>query len=365
MTKKVDKWFLAIVLLLAGVGFLIFTSASFGLLGQGGAAQLPSIIFNQLVFGLGLGILSFFIISHIHYKSWKKYSFYIFLLSIVVTLLVFVPHVGLTLKGASRWISLGPFTVQPAEFLKIGVVLYTAAWFSAFRTKIRSFAYGLIPLFISLGIVSFILAKQPDMGTLVVVLASAVGIFFMSGARWRDIFTLLFVAAVGLAVLAYEKPYIQERILTFLNPFSDVQGAGWQIGQAFIAIGSGGLWGRGFGQGVQKFTYLPEPISDSVFAVAGEDFGFIGALFIISLFVLFAIRGFRIARRAPDYFSRLTVVGIVILIVGQAFLNIGSMLGIFPLTGLPLPFISHGGTAMLFTFIGSGIILNISRFIKA
>ena len=175
---------------------------------------------------------------------------------------------------------------------------------------------------------------------------------------------LVLTATLGLATLAYIKPYIQERILTFLNPFSDVQGAGWQISQAFIAIGSGGFWGRGFGHGVQKFTYLPEPISDSIFAVAAEEFGFVGAFIIILLFVLFTLRGFYIAKKAPDYFSRLAVVGIVILITGQAFLNIGSMLGIFPLTGLPLPFISHGGTAMLFTFIGSGIILNISRYIR-
>ncbi len=362
--KKSDPWFLGIVLLLAGVGFLIFSSAALGLLARDGGAQLSSVIFSQLFFGLGLGLPLFFIVSRINYKTWRKYAFYIFLFSLIATLLVFVPKIGLELKGASRWLSLGPFTIQPAEFLKIGLVLYLAAWFSAFRSKVHSIKYGLIPLFVFLGIVGLLLVKQPDTGTLVVLFAAAVGIFFTSGARLRDVFILIAVAMSGLAVIAYIKPYIQQRILTFLNPFSDIQGAGWQIGQASIAIGSGGLFGRGFGHGVQKFTYLPEPISDSIFAVAAEEFGLIGALVIVSLFVFFAIRGVHIAQRAPDYFSRLTVVGIVILIVGQAFLNIGSMLGVFPLTGLPLPFISHGGTAMIFTFIGSGIILNISRYTR-
>ncbi|MBI2108602.1 MAG: putative lipid II flippase FtsW [Parcubacteria group bacterium] len=362
--NKIDLWFLSLVLLLAGGGFLIFLSASFGLLAREEGAKMSSIIFNQVFLGLLPGLALLFLVSKINYKIWKKYSFYIFLASIILTLLVFVPDIGLTLKGASRWVEIGSFSFQPAELLKLGLVLYLAAWFSGVRLKVQTIAYGLLPLFIFLGIVCFILLKQPDTGTLAVMLAAAVGIFFASGARLRDIAALVVMAIVGLTVLAYTRPYVAERILTFINPWSDVQGAGWQIGQALIAVGSGGLWGRGFGHGVQKFTYLPEPISDSIFAVAAEEFGLIGALVIILLFVFFAIRGFQIANRAPDYFSRLAVVGIVILITGQAFLNIGSMLAIFPLTGLPLPFISHGGTALLLTFIGSGIILNISRYCK-
>ncbi|MEK7090057.1 MAG: putative peptidoglycan glycosyltransferase FtsW [Patescibacteria group bacterium] len=362
--NKVDIWFLSIVLLLAGGGFLIFLSASFGLLAREEGARMSAIVFNQIFLGLLPGLALLFICSRINYKVWKKYSFYIFFLSIAVTLLVFVPGIGLKLKGASRWVEIGSLSFQPAELLKLGLVLYLAAWFSGVRLKVHTFAYGLIPFFIFLGIVGFILLKQPDTGTLAVMLAASVGIFFSSSARARDIITLFTVAVAMLAVLAYTRPYVKERIMTYLNPFGDVQGAGWQIGQAFIAIGSGGLLGRGFGHGVQKFTYLPEPIGDSIFAVAAEEFGLVGAIAIISLFVVFALRGFYIANRAPDYFSRLTIIGIVILIVGQAFLNIGSMLGIFPLTGVPLPFISHGGTALLFTLIGSGIILNISRYIK-
>ena len=363
--NKVDIWFLSIVLLLAAGGFLIFLSASFGLLAREEGARMSSIIFNQIFLGLLPGLALLFVCSRINYKVWKKYSFYIFFLSIAVTLFVFVPGVGLKLNGASRWILVGPLSFQPAELLKLGLVLYLAAWFSGVRFKVHTFAYGLIPLFIFLSIVGFILLKQPDTGTLVVMLAASIGIFFLSGARVRDIIALFTVAVVTLAALAFTRPYVKERILTYINPLGDIQGAGWQIGQSFIAVGSGGLLGRGFGHGIQKFTYLPEPIGDSIFAVAAEEFGLVGALAIVSLFVFFALRGFHIANRAPDYFSRLTVIGIVILIVGQAFLNIGSMLGIFPLTGVPLPFISHGGTALLFTLIGSGIILNISRYTRA
>ena len=364
MNNKVDPILLGLILFLAGGGFLIFISASFGLLVREEGVKISSVVFNQLVFGIGLGLVALFVFSKINYKMLRKYAFYIFLLSIVLTLLVFVPGIGLKLKGAARWIALGPFSAQPSEFLKLGFILYLAAWFSGMRSQVHTFVYGLIPFFVLLSIVGFILLKQPDTGTFGVLFVAALGVFFASGARVRDIALLGTTALLGLGVLAYMRPYVQERIMTFLNPLSDAHGAGWQIGQALIAIGSGEFFGRGFGQGVQKFTYLPEPISDSIFAVAAEEFGFVGAVFIIALFTSFALRGFYIANRAPDYFSRLTVVGIVILITGQAFLNIGSMLAIFPLTGVPLPFISHGGTAMLFTFVGSGIILNISRYIK-
>ena len=154
---------------------------------------------------------------------------------------------------------------------------------------------------------------------------------------------------------------MRERILVFLNPLHDPLGAGYQITQSLIAVGSGGLWGRGFGQSIQKFSFLPEPTSDSIFAIFAEEFGFVGGVFLIGLFVVFALRGFALSKRAPDYFSRLTIVGIVTMITGQAFLNIGSMLGIFPLTGLPLPFVSHGGTALIATLVAVGLVLNMSR----
>lgn len=362
MKKPVDKWFLIIFAILVVSGFFVFLSAALGLLARDGA-QFSAVIFSQS-FGLFLGGSALFIVSRINYKFLKKYSFYIFLFSILATIAVFVPGFGFEHAGARRWISIGTISIQPAEFLKIGFILYFAAWLGAVKTKVQSFAYGLLPFLVLVGIIGVTLLKQPDTGTFVVIFGTAAAMFIASGAHWKHIFSLVGIAFLGLGALIVTRPYVMERMLTFLNPAIDPQGAGYQIQQSFIAIGSGEIFGRGFGQSIQKFSFLPEPISDSIFAVFAEEFGFIGGVFLITLFTLLALRGFTLAKRAPDYFSRLTIVGIVILITGQAFLNIGSMLGVFPLTGLPLPFVSHGGTALIFSFIAIGIVLNISRYCK-
>ena len=363
MSRGVDKWFLGIVVVLAGAGFLVFISASLGLLARDGA-RLSAVVFNQFFFGLSLGTIALFVFSKINYRAWRKYSLLIFAASLFLTLLVFVPGIGLSLKGAVRWLHVGPFTLQPAEFLKLGLVVYLAAWLAAMRDKMHMLRYGLVPLIIVLGFVGANLLSQPDTGTFAVALVAGIALFIANGARWKDVGIFFSLAAAGVFAVVYTRPYAYERIATFLNPSGDVQGAGWQLKQALIALGSGEVVGRGFGHGIQKFSYLPEPINDSIFAVAGEEFGFVGAAAIVALFAAFALRGLSIARRAPDAFSRLLVTGIVILITGQAFLNMGSMLGILPLTGVPLPFVSHGGTAMLFTFIGAGIVLNISRYAR-
>ena len=210
-----------------------------------------------------------------------------------------------------------------------------------------------------------VLLSQPDTGTLLVMLAAGFGMFFAGGARWRDIFILVGTSLSGAFLLVLSRPYIMDRILAFINPSKDPLGASYQIQQSLIAIGSGELFGRGFGQSIQKFSFLPEPFGDSIFAVTAEEFGFIGSTFLIMLFLFLALRGLKIATRAPDHFSGLVVVGIVILIVSQSFINMASMLGLFPLTGLPLLFISHGGSALFFALLGIGIILGISRYGKA
>jgi len=360
-----DKRFLVVVLVLVFTGFFIFASASLGLLTRDGAT-FSQVAFNQIVYGILFGMIAMLIISNIQYRFWKKYSFYIFLFSIGITLLVFIPQIGIEFGGARRWISYGSLpSFQPAELLKFGFVIYFATWLSSNRDKIHSFMYSTIPFLILLLIMAVILLFQPDTGTFIVVLSAAICMFIAAGARWRDILILGGISAVGLGLLSYMRPYIMDRILAFFNPTYDPLGISYQLQQSLIAIGSGGLWGRGFGQSVQKFNYLPEPISDSIFSVAAEEFGFVGSIFLISLFLYFALRGFYIAKRAPDYFGGLVVVGIVILIISQSFLNIASMLGVFPLTGLPLLFISHGGTALFFALAEVGVILNVSRYMRA
>ncbi|MFC1733941.1 FtsW/RodA/SpoVE family cell cycle protein, partial [candidate division KSB1 bacterium] len=285
--------------------------------------------------------------------------------SLVATAFVFVPGFGFELNGARRWVSILGFSFQPAEFLKLGFVLYLAAYLSGVKNKIGEFKHGLIPFALIMGIPSVILLLQPDTGTVLVLASAGIAMYITAGGKARDILILFLIGIIALSALAYQRPYIRDRLETFIRPGANLQESGYQLNQSLIAIGSGEIFGRGFGQSVQKFNYLPEPIGDSIFAVAAEEFGFAGAFVLIMLFLSFSFRGLKIASRAPDYFSGLLVVGIVILIISQSFINIGSMLGVFPLTGLPLLFISHGGTAMLFALGSVGIVLNISKYMKS
>lgn len=363
MKNKIDRPFLIIVSTLVIVGFFIFISASLGLLAREGAS-FTSVVFNQFFFGIVLGTIALFITANIHYRWWRKHSFYIFLFSIFVTLLVFIPGFGFESGGAKRWIDLGFLTFQPSELLKLGFVIYFAAWLSGIRKMIHTVRYGLAPFLILMSIVGAILLMQPDTGTFFVIGITGISMYFVAGARWRDIWFIGTIGIFGITVLSFFRPYIKDRLLTFLDPTFDPLGMSYQIQQSFIAIGSGQIFGRGFGQSIQKFNFLPESIGDSIFSVAAEEFGFIGSVLIITIFLFLAFRGLRIAGRTQDYFGGLLVVGIVILIVSQSFINIGSMLGVFPLTGMPLLFISHGGSALLFALVEVGIILNVSRYIR-
>ena len=363
MRKPVDKLFLLVIVTLLVVGFFIFLSASLGLLAREGAA-FSGVVFNQSL-SLFLGVIALFLFSRTDYRILRTYSLYIFIVAVLGTAAVFIPDIGFGHGGATRWLSVGSFSLQPSEFLKISFILYFAAWLAAVKGRVTSVAYGLLPFLFVTGIVGFILLKQPDTGTFAIIFGTAGAMFLASGASWKHIWGVLGVAFAGLVALAFTRPYVMDRILTFFKPAIDPQGAGYQIQQSLIAIGSGEFFGRGFGQSVQKFSFLPEPISDSIFSVFSEEFGFVGGVLLITLFVLFALRGFIIAKNAPDVFSRLTVLGIVILITGQAFVNIGSMLNVFPLTGLPLPFVSHGGTALIVSCAAAGIVLNISRHSKS
>ncbi len=311
--------------------------------------------------GIVLGSIAFFITLKTDFTHWRKYAFIIAIASVCLSVLVFIPKIGFAHGGAKRWIDIAGISLQPSEFLKIGFVIYFAAWLSKAREKISDLRYGLLPLLVLIFIAAVLILLEPDTGTFLVIFASLVGLFVVGGGRWRDILILFLLCIVGISGLFYMRPYIRERFLTFLDPSRDPQGSGYQIQQSLIAIGSGGFFGRGFGQSVQKFNYLPEPIGDSIFAVASEEFGFMGSSFLVLLYIFFALRALRIASKVNDMFGRLLIVGIVILIVSESFLNIGSMLGILPLTGVPLVFVSQGGTALLVGMAEVGILLNISR----
>ncbi|MES3005542.1 MAG: putative peptidoglycan glycosyltransferase FtsW [Patescibacteria group bacterium] len=360
--KHVDRPFLIITAILVIVGFFIFSSASLGLLARG-SGKFMAVTFNQVVFGLIGGTIAAIVTSLIPYTFWRKYAFYLYIASIVLMILVFIPHIGLCLKGACRWIDInGNATVQPSEVYKIGFVMYLAAWLASVKHKVATFKLGTLPFLILIGLTAGLVLMQPDTDTFLVITLAGLAVFITAGGKWRDMIIMGLIGAIALGGLVMARPYLMDRIETYINPAADPTGNGYQIQQSLIAIGSGGIFGRGFGQSIQKFNFLPEPIGDSIFAVAAEEFGFVGSVIIILLYLAFIFQGYRIATKAPDIFSALMVVGIVTLIGVQSFLNIAAMLAITPLSGTPLLFISHGGTALFFALASVGIVLNISRY---
>ncbi len=360
---SVDKIFLGLTVGLLLVGAFMFVSASLGILVRS-ENVFYSVLFNQLILGLGAGFVAMYFTSKINYKFWQKYSLYFFIGAILLTLAVFIPHLGFSHGGARRWITFGFVSFQPAELLKIAFIIYFASWLSWTKNKISDFKWHIIPLIIMFGIIALVLFKQPDTKSFILIVTAGLSMLFIYGVKWRYIFGMGVLLITSLLVLAFFTPYLKDRVKTFIDPSRDPHGASYQLEQSLIAIGSGGLFGRGFGQSIQKYNYLPEPQGDSIFAVVGEEFGFVGSTILVLLFVAFAMRGLKIASRAPDSFGRLLVAGIVILLIAQSFLNIASITGLFPLTGVPLVFISHGGTSLLFSMAAIGIVLNVSKFQK-
>lgn len=359
--RSVDLVLLGLLLLLVFCGFLIFSSASLGLLSRAGAT-FTSVALSQLLLGIVGGGCALFLVSHIYYRNWRQYAFYIFGASILLTLAVFIPGIGMSHGGATRWIDIGITTFQPAELLKIGYIIYVATWLSGTHSQINTWRYGVLPFLGITGIVGVVLLIQPDTDTFLIMAAAGAAMFVVAGGRWRDILILAVTAMVLLGSVAFARPYVMDRFTTFLNSEDDPQGSGWQIQQSLIAVGSGGLWGRGYGQSIQKFEYLPEPNGDSIFAVFAEEFGFAGSLVIVLLLTGFVFRGLKVATQASDLFGTLVVVGLMTVVALQTFLNISAMIGLAPLSGLPLPFISHGGTALFTLMAAMGIVLNVSKY---
>jgi cell division protein FtsW len=363
MFEKVDKTLLFTTILLLMSGLVIFGSAALGVLAVN-EVKFYSIIKTQLIYALIGGSFALCLGVIIPYTWYKKYAYFFFGVALFLTMLVFVPFLSRYHGGARRWIDIGSFSLQPSEMLKFTFVLVVAAWCAKYRNLFKDWRYGLLPYTLSLLAVSAILLAQPDFGTYLIIIVASFITFFVGGARKRHIQTLMIGGLMGVILLIAMRPYMLERVKTFFNNTHDPRGSSWQLNQSLIALGGGGLTGRGLGQSVQKFNYLPEPIGDSVFAVLGEEIGFIGSLYIIILYGIVGARGYRIFRESSDQFARLLALGTVSIILAQATLNIGSMLGILPLAGVPLPLISHGGTALMVTLFELGVLLNISKSIQ-
>ena len=359
MNLSGDRVFAGIVLILVVGGIALFASAALGLLARAGG-DIGKIALTQVVLGLLPGFVALFALRFLPPKTLLKSIFPFYIFTILLTLLTFVPHIGLTINGAHRWIDLGFTTFQPSEFLKISVILMFAVYLAQAKQKIQDMKYGLLPFGIIVGIPCIILLGQPNTSTVLVIGTSCAILYFLAGARWRDFGIIVLCVVVALSALVYTRPYLKNRVMTFIHPAANSSTTGYQIQQSLIAIGSGGLLGRGFGQSVQKFNYLPEPVGDSIFAVFGEEFGFLGTVLLVILYVAFAMRGLMIAAEASTQFGSFAVTGLTLLIAFSAFLNISAMLSITPLTGLPLPFISHGGTALMAALASVGVILNVA-----
>lgn len=356
---SIDRTLFFATALLVGFGYLIFSSASLGLLAREDI-NFGSIALKQALVGVVAGTLALIALSQIHYTLWRRYALYILGAALALNSLIFIPGLAIAHGGAARWLALGPFSFQPSEILKLAIIIYYAAWIAAKKKSLDKVTSGFLPLLCISVLVEGMLLLQHDTDPIIII--ALMSMFFVAGGKFRYLLGVAAIGLVGVALLITVRPYLLSRILTFIDPARDALGGGYQTQQALIAVGTGGVFGKGFGQSIQKFNFLPEPMGDSIFAVAGEEFGFIGTTALIALFLFFSLRCFNIASHTKDPFGSSLVIGFTVLMIGQSFMNIGAMLGVLPLTGVPLLFVSQGGTAMLVGLAQVGIMLNVSKY---
>ncbi len=351
---------LALILL----GLVILASASI-VMSQERFGENYYYLKHQVFFGLFIGMGAAWVAYKLPLPLWQKIALPLFLLSFLFLLLVFVPGVGYGRGGASRWVEVGGLSFQPSEIAKLAFILYLSVWFKdKAKERFSRHNESLFPFLFMSGLLGILLIVQPDIGTLGVILITGLFIYYLAGSPLYHVGALIGGGAALFLLLMKIAPYRAQRITSFFNPQIDPLGISYQINQALIAIGSGGLLGFGIGHSSQKYNFLPEPISDSIFAIWSEETGFVGAVILIFLFMIFIWRGFIISLSSEDRFLRLLGAGITTWIGLQAFINIGAISGVMPLTGLPLPFISYGGSSLIISLIATAILLRISKETK-
>ncbi len=346
--------------ILLSLGLLILYSASdvtsFRKFGSNG-----HYFFHQLLYGALPGLILMYIFSKIDYHKWQKFAPLLIFIAVALLMAVFFPHLGFKVGNAKRWISTGPLFFQPSELAKLFLIFYLAAWLDKRRDHISNLYYGVIPALFVILVIAGLVFLEPDVGTALIIAIISLAMLFVGGSRLKHLGLVLVVGMLILLVAVKVQPYRMARFTTFLNPSADPQGIGYQINQARLAIGSGGLFGYGYGHSRQKYNYLPEVMGDSIFAVTVEELGFVLATAIIALYIIFAFRASKIANAAPDMFGKMVAVGIISWICFQALINIGAIIGAMPLTGVPLPFISYGSSSLIITLAAMGVLLNISK----
>ncbi len=359
---KPDYLLMSVLFILTVLGMVILASAS-SELGKSKFNDSYYYLKHQIIFGLSFGIIGFIAAYFIPYKNWRYFSFALLILSIIFLSLVFT-KLGISSGGASRWVKIGPVSFQPAEIIKLTFIVYLAAWLSNPKMdRIKDFWVGFIPFILVSGFIATMLILQPATSVVMILLGTALVMYLVSGARLLHIAIAIAAGAAVIAVAILATPYRLQRIMTFINPQKDTTTYSYQINQSLNAIGSGGIFGVGYGRSVTKGGFLPGPADDSIFAVAAEELGFAGAGTIVALFAIFVFRLFWLAKNLRDKFGQLILVGFGSLVAFQSLINMAALSGLMPLTGIPLPFISYGGTALAVFLTLGGISANISKYV--
>lgn len=359
-----DWAFIALVWIIISFGLIMLASAGVSL-GYESYGDPNYFLKRQMLFGVLPGICVFIFTFLVDYHIWQKFSKHLFAISMVLLVLVFVPSLRVDHGGASRWLNIAGFSFQPSELVKLTFLFFLADWLSAVKASASDFKHHFVPFAIMLGGVAGLILLQPDMGTAFMVVVIGLISYFVANGNLFYLSSFSAFGSILFFILIKTEGYRMKRLTTFLHPELDPLGIGYHINQAILAVGSGGIFGRGYGQSRQKFMYLPEIVSDSIFAVIAEEMGFISVVALILLFFGLFWKGFKIGEYAPDLFGKLLAIGISSWIILQFLINIGSMIGLMPMTGIPLPFISYGRSSFLVLLAGAGIVANISRQTKA
>ncbi|MBU4455733.1 putative lipid II flippase FtsW [Patescibacteria group bacterium] len=317
--------------------------------------------FKHQLLGLFAGIIAFLFFARVDYHKWKKYAFGFLIFSIVMLLLVFIPGLSAEYGKSRSWINIFGFSLQPSEFVKLSFLLYLAAWLESRHKKLEDISRGIGHFVVILGIICLLMLLQPDIGTLSIIVLTSLVVYFVGGGNIKHILAIILLSIAAVSIMAHFMPYQANRIKCFVDPSYSKDEFCYQINQSLIAVGSGGIFGRGLGASRQKYSYLPEVYNDSIFAVIGEETGLIMSAGLVLLFMFLFYRGYLISKRAPDGFGANLAIGIVSWIVIQVIINIGGMIKLMPMTGVPLPLISYGGSALLAALSALGILVNISK----
>jgi|UPI0003A70AE9 cell division protein FtsW len=359
--NKIDRVYLALFLVLVGLGLVIQYSASSSMAAHKFGSTIVYVR-GQLM-RIVLGAIIATPLLFINYQRLKKWALVLVLVSIVLLIYTLIYNRFVSHAKTARWFPIGSFHFQPSELAKIAVIFYCASFMERHQRQLDDFKRGFMPVAAILFLLVGLIAIEPDFSTSAVIASFGLVVMIVGGTRIRHLIPLFVSMCIGAVYIVLHSPYKLRRVLTFLNPNHDLQGSGYQIHQSLISLGNGGLWGKGLGASIEKNLFLPFPHTDFIFSVIGEEVGFIGGVALLAIFLGLFVRGIRIALRAPDIFGMLLCTGLSVSLFAYVLVNVGVTCGILPVTGLPLPFISYGGSAMIFNFVSVALILNVSRYV--